>query len=139
MRAIVRKKKQRADLGRGSIICVRGQNLDYAEVVRYWDRKGVAVDDVIARWTSSPTPEAVEFSTPVPLPIQTPQVLAIPEQMFRCIRNYVQGSFESGSWVKTDASSRCYSIKDGGASFRDLEALRDQCYFACSLFSKNLF
>ncbi|CAD6593216.1 MAG: hypothetical protein ASARMPREDX12_006943 [Alectoria sarmentosa] len=139
MRGIVRKNKQRADEGKGSIICVRGRLRNFAEIVRYWNRKGVSIDDIIARQTESPTPEAVEFFTPVPTPILTPQVLATPERMFRCIRDYCKGSFESGTWVRTEPLSLCYSIKDEKTLDSRVEDFGTQCISACELFSRNLF
>ena len=140
MRAIVRKNKKRSDQGKGSIIRVRGQLRDFAEVVRYWDRKGVSIDDIIARQTASPTPEAVEFFTPVPSPILTSQVLIIPERMFRGIRDYFKGSFESGTWVKTDSPSPCWIIEDeANAAGDDLNKLFIGCEVACSLLKRSLF
>ena len=139
MRGIVRKNKQRADEGKGSIVCVRGRLRTFAEMVRYWNRKGVSIDDIIARQTASPTPEAVEFFTPVPTPILAPQVLATPERMFRCIRDYCQGSFESGTWVRTEPLSLCYSIKDEKTLDSRVEDFGTQCISACELFSRNSF
>ena len=72
MRAVVRKDKQRANQGKSSIIRVRGQRRDLEEFIRHCDRKGQSVDDIIARHTSSPTPDNVELFTPVPSPISTP-------------------------------------------------------------------
>ena len=139
MRAIVRKRKQRAHQGKGSIIRVRGQIRDFTEVVRYWDRKGVCVDDLIARQTASPTPEAVEIVTPLASPILTPEVLATPERILRCMRDYFNGSFESGTWVKTKPQYKCYSIKDEeDATGVSLEELNLQCNLACSLLERNL-
>ncbi|KAK3172044.1 hypothetical protein OEA41_004128 [Lepraria neglecta] len=106
MRAIVRKHKQRADLGKRCILRVRGRPMDFAEVVRYWHRKGVSVDDVISRRTASPTPEAVECFTPVPSPITTPQVLATPERIYRNVRDYFAGSFDAGTWTRKNGLSR---------------------------------
>lgn len=140
MRAIVRKNRQRADQGKSSVFRVRGQFRDFADIVRYWNRKGVSIDDLIARQTASPTPETVEVCTPVFSPITTPQVLALPERMLRCIRDYFRGSFESGTWVKTEPVYECYSIKDEeNAAGILLEDLVNQCLLACSLFEKNLF
>lgn len=139
MRAIVRKRKQRADQGKCSIIRVRGQVRDFAEVFRYFDRKGVSIDDIIARQTASPTPEAVECVTPLPSPILTPQVLAIPERMFRCIRDYFKGSFESGTWIKTEPLSRCYFSKGEENGVDYMNDFEFQCHLACSLFSRDLF
>ena len=110
MRAIVRKNKQRAEQGKRSNFLVRKRQLKFAEVVRYWQRKGVTIDEVIAQSTASPTPEAVEcFTPPVSSPMTPPEDLATPEYMLRTIRGYIAASFESGTWVKTDP---CYSIKD---------------------------
>ena len=113
MRAIVRKNKQRAEQGKRSNFLVRKRHLNFAEVVRYWQRKGVTIDEVIARSIASPTPEAVEcFTPPVSSPMIPPEDLATPEYMLRTIRGYIAASFESGTWVKTDPRSACYSIKD---------------------------
>ena len=139
MRAIVRKNKQRADQGKGSIIRVRGQVRNFAEVVRYWDRKGVSIEDIIARQTASPTPEAVEFSTPIPSPILTPEELAIPERILRCIREYFKSAFESGTWIKTAPLETCYSITGGKYATSDIRELFSQCLSACTLFSMNSF
>ena len=116
MRAIVRKNKQRAEQGKRSNFRVRKQQLNFAEVVRYWERKGVNIDEVIARSTASPTPEAIECFTPVSSPIMPPEDLATPEFILRSIRGYIAASFESGTWVKTDPRRGCYSIKDGSGS-----------------------
>lgn len=140
MRAILRKNKQRADQGKGSIIRVRGQLRDFAEVVRYWHRKGVTIDEIIARQTASPTPEAVELSTPTPSPILMPHELAIPERLFRCIRNYFDCSFESGTWVRTEPLSPCHSIIDeGNTVYNTVDQFGFQCFLACELFSRGSF
>ena len=138
MRAIVRKNKQRAEQGKHSIIHVRGQLRDFREVVRYWDRKGISIDDIIARETASPTPEAVQVSTPVPSPITMPQVLAIPEQVLRCIEVYFTGSFESGVWVRTEPKFFCYSIKETDDRAVLMDDFRQDCCLACSLLEKGL-
>ena len=137
MRAIVRKHKQRVDQGKSSTIHVRGQTRTIVEAFRYWERKGVSIDEVIARQTASPTPEAIEFFTPVPSPIRTPQVLAIPECMFRSIRNYIKGSFESGVWFSADPLFVCRSIKDDNNARNDWVDFAAECASACSLSWRN--
>ena len=137
MRAIVRKNKQRSDQGKRSVIRVRGRLRDFAEIIRYWDRKGVSIDEVIARCTGSPTPEAVDFSTPVSSPVSTPLVLAIPEQIFLCIRFYIKGSFESGNWVRTEPDAFCYSKKAGDVVSGHLGVFHTQSHLACALFQRN--
>ena len=137
MRAIMRKHKQRPDLGKHCILRVRGRLMDFAEVVRYWHWKGVSVDDVISRRTASPTSEAVEFFTPVSSPITTPQVLAIPEWIFRSIRDYFVGSFEVGTWVRTDPRALFRSIKANGHACEYVHGPLSLCKMACRLLSKN--
>ncbi len=140
MRAIVRKNQQRADQGKRSIIRVRGQRQDFAKVVRYWNRKGVSIEDIIARRTASPTPEAVECLTP-PLasPIVTPQALAIPERTFRCIQDYFRGSFESKEWVKTESSIPSYTIRENRIFGDPMTDLSSQIDLACQLLCRKRF
>ena len=138
MRAIVRKYKQRADQGKPSSIQVRGQIRTVVKAFSYWKRKGVSIDEIIARQTASPTPEAVKFFTPVPSPIMTPQVLAIPERMFRLVQDYFQGSFESGSWFSEHPCRVCRSIKDENNANNDWVELDTECQLACSLSKRKL-
>ena len=139
MRAIVRKTKQRENQGKGSIIHVRGRRRNFAEVLHYWERKGVSIDEIIARQRASPTPDAVVFSTPRPSPIMTPQVLAVPERILRCIQDYINGSFESGTWVRTEPTMECYSRKQRYRITDPAWKFYEHCLLACSLFSKNRF
>lgn len=81
----------------------------------------------------------MELFTPVPSPISTPQELAIPERILYCIRDYFKGSFESGTWVKTEPLFQCYTIKDEGIGCHDVSELGLQCHLPCSLLSRNLF
>ena len=134
MRAIVRKNKQRADQGKRSHFRVRKRDLDFSEVVRYWKRRGVTVDEVIARSIASPTPETVECFTVVSSPITPPEDLATPEYILRIIRGYIAGSFESGTWVKTDPRTMCYSTKDR-KDVNYANEFSDMCYLAGKLFS----
>lgn len=135
MRAVVRKRHERANQGKASKIRIRDQNVDFSEVARYWHRKGFSVDDVIARRTASPTPEAVELFTPVPSPMATPQTFAIPERILRCIADYFRGSFESGTWVKTEPEYICYSSKTTKIPNARMVEFARQCDLACRLFS----
>ena len=138
MRAIVRKHKERADQGKASAIHVRGQIRTIMEAFHYWERKGVSIDELIARRRASPTPEAVKFFTPLPSPILTPQVLAIPECMFRSIRDYIKGSFESGMWYSADPVNHCCSIKVENNTRNDMVDLVLECSLACSLSQMDL-
>ena len=66
MRAIVRKYKRRAEQRKASTCQVRGKAVDYQEIVRYFARKRISIEDIMARRATSPTPEAVVCFTPVP-------------------------------------------------------------------------
>ena len=134
MRAIVRKNKQRAEQGKRSHFRVRKRDLDFTEVVRYWKRRGVTVDEVIARSIASPTPETVECFTVVSSPITPPDDLATPEYILRVLRGYIAGSFESGTWVKTDPRTMCYSTKDR-KDVNYANEFSNMCYLAGKLFS----
>ena len=137
MRAVVRKNKQRADQGKSSTIHVRGQHRGLEDFIRHCNRKGVSIDDIIARHTSSPTPDTVELFTPVPSRVSTPQVLEVPERMFLCIRDYLSGSFEAGNLVRTVPFKPCYSTKCGEEADFHAQNLFFQCEAACTLFSSN--
>ena len=155
MRAIARKNNQRLEQGKPSVHRIRRRQVDYADVVRYFYRKKISIDDVIARRTGSATPEAVEcftpvFSTatpravesftPVLRPIMTPQVLAIPERIFASIWVYFRGSFESGTWKSTGGEFRyCQNTKVPEGGLFHLSMLSDQCLLACSLFANESF
>ena len=137
MRAIVRKNKQRTEQGKSSHFRVRKRDLDFTEVVRYWKRRGVTIDEVIDRSIASPTPETVECFTVVSSPITPPEDLATSEYIFRIIRGYIAGSFESGTWVKTDPQTLCYSIKDRQDALYAID-FTYMCYLAWNLFlTKN--
>ena len=138
MRAIVRKNKQRAEQGKRSNFRVRKRDLDFAEVVRYWKRKGVTVDEVLARSITSPTPETVECFTVVSSPITPPDDLATPEYILRIIHGYITASFESGTWVKTDPRTICYSIKDRKDANQVIR-FSNMCYLARELSSTQNF
>ena len=137
MRAIVRKNKQRTEQGKRSHFRVRKRDLDFTEVVRYWKRRGVTVDEVIARSIASPTPETVECFTVVSSPITPPDDLATPEYILRIIHGYITASFESGTWVKTDPRTLCYSTK--GRNVNHAYRFSGLCDLASKLFSTQNF
>lgn len=112
--------------------------MDFAEVVRYWERKGTTVDEVIARLTASPTPEAVKCFTVVSSPITPPDDLATPEYILRIIRGYIIASFDSGIWVKTAPQPKCYSIK-GGKDVNHAIQFSNICYLAGTLLLRQNF
>ncbi|KAL2047668.1 hypothetical protein N7G274_000710 [Stereocaulon virgatum] len=137
MRAIARKRKLRRDQGKLSSFRVRGRSVDSDEEVRYWRRKGVTVDDVIAQRTMSRTPESVQVSTRIHSPVLTSAEPAISEQLFRSIQDYIAGSFDARTWVTIGPFSRCYSTKTNWPT--DGLRISFSCIEACRLFSKDHF
>ena len=139
MRAIVRKKKQLGDQGKSTAFRVRGQVVDYEDVVRYWERKGVRIDDVIAQRSNSKTPEAVDCFVSLPSPTRTPESMTVPERILVSIRDYCKGSFETGTWVVTDPRRNCETTKVQEDPLAHLSALHTQSSLACKLFAGNQF
>ena len=112
MRAIVRKYHQRAAHHKTSGFRVRGQEIDYLQVLQYFKRKHVSIPEIVAQRANSKSPEAVMCFTPISSPITTSRDLALPELILLNVRDYICGSFDSGLWMKTQESKVCYSIKD---------------------------
>ena len=134
MRAIVRKFAERKANQKSSEFQVRGQKIDYSKMVRYFARKGVSIDDVMARRKTSATPEAVICFTPVTAPIATPPGYAIPESIIATLRDYVNGSFDSGTWIKTDQMEDCYSMEGKDHTTHSILDMFSSCTWeACNL------
>ena len=137
MRAALQKYKNRADQGKKSFIRIRGQSVQYAEIISYFKRKHVGIEDVIAQRHSSTTPGVVECLTPLPFRISTPEVHAVPEEVLLTIRDYCYGSFEAGTWIKTEPFDNCYSIKEGPLSSDPTYKLYSHASMACDLFDRG--
>ena len=139
MRAVVRKTRQIKNRGHNATFRVRGRLVDYNDVVRYWERKGVSIDDVVAQRSGSKTPEAVNCFTSPSSPLMMPESMAIPERILITIRDYFIGSFENGRWFTEDPMYHCESKKVQGDTFFFLNNLHGQCKTACRLFARNRF
>ena len=111
MKAAVRKYGQRANQRKASAWQIRGRHTDYQEMARYFARKHISIMDVMTQQKRSPTPEEVVCLTPLRSPISIPTKLAVPELMLLQTRNYINGSFDSGNWVKTEPYAPSYSTK----------------------------
>ena len=119
MRAIMRKRAQRMNDGKASAFRVRGKPVDLQDVVRYWARRGVSIEDITAWRNASATPPEVicltplisRSATPVSTSLVTPDALAVPERILTLIQSYLKGSFDSGSWMPGYPRNFCYSRK----------------------------
>lgn len=137
MEAIVRKHFDRQRIGKNSTFRVRDKAIDYADVLRYWQRRGVSIDDVIARRAASTTPDAVQCFTPIPSPVRTPEVLAVPEMIFVTIRDYHLGCFDAGVWEAGDGSNHCRTTKPPFDSGSQMIRLGELCFMANDLFGRS--
>lgn len=124
MRAIVRKRAERARVGKASTFKVRSQVVDIQKVFRYWERKNRSVDDIVTRRPMSRTPEAVECLTPLLSPLRTPEELATPERLLLKLQDYIRGSVDAGKW-------RDFREE------RSLDRFYDQCHLAFQLLDNN--
>ena len=139
MRAIVRKTKTLGSKGRSATFRVRGRPVDYKNVVSYFKRKNVRLEDVITQTTRSKTPEAVDYFITVPSPITTPESIATPERILVSIRDYLRGSFENGTWVTTGPQMGYQSTRGQEYPRIILSQLFNECQAACQLFRSHRF
>lgn len=137
MRAIVRKNKERADRGKESVFFVRGRAVEHQEIVGYFKRKRLTIEDVLSQRQERLTPEAVECRTPSPRTIATPDLFAIPERIFRSIYDYNRGSFENGTWLIPGQDYHCYSSKARGRERSDLHRLYRELPIAYQFFKRG--
>lgn len=139
MRAVVRKKTQLADGWKLVKFRIRGQSVDYNDVIRYWDRKGMRIEDVIAQRDGSKTPDTVDCFFSLPYPSTTLEPMTNPERVLINIRDYFRASFENGTWLATDPHMNCETTKDRGDAFDHLYTLRERSRAACTFFDDNRF
>jgi len=139
MRAIVRKHTHRSQHGLKSIFRIRGRTVNYADVLRYWERKKVRITEALARRAISETPEAVECLTPEPLLVRAPKAIMDSERIFVILRDYYKGSFESGTWKNAGQMSRCYSTKDNLDSMTYQDGMLHHCVAACKCLNDGHF
>lgn len=135
MRAMLRKMLQRSRQGKPSQCCIRGKSLRLEDVLRYWKRKGVPINDVFALGINATTPEATRHLTPICSPVVTPKVLATPERVFSTIYDYCRGSFEAGTWAMTDPKIDCDTTKGQDGGFFHLNAFYELFVTAYQLFA----
>lgn len=139
MRAIVHKRAHRADKGKASVFWIRGKEVDYKDVVRYWERRHIPMAEVLRQRAESSTPEPVECRTPVLSPLSTPAVLAIPERIFLLLRDYHKGSFESGIWRSDEGGfcGRTTKLESFSDDIDWLDVAEDNCERACNAFDNR--
>ena len=60
MIALVHRHSDQLSNGKASTLRIRGRPIKYAEVVRYFRRKGVSIEEITAQRATSKTPETVK-------------------------------------------------------------------------------
>ncbi len=116
--AIVRKKRQRDAVGKRSEFHIRGRLVSIEDVHRYLKRKGISVDDAIARRAA--TPPNLRCYTPEVIPSSpaSPEIFEAHRRVLLCIRNYVLGSVESKTWsLDCDGT---YVVNNANCLFADV-------------------
>jgi hypothetical protein len=140
MRAILRKKTQRSQLGKKSCFTLRGRPVDMVDVDRYLKRNHITVRDVMATGTHRPiTPADLRCFTPkaVPRSPRSPMVYEIPQQIFDSIKIYLTGSIQGGWWVSDREDSHCRSAKYDPDAAQALISLYDCLSAACVLVGQD--
>ena len=136
MRAMARKGTERMRIGRVSTFRARDRTVQYKDVVRYWKRRGLSMEDVLTQITSrEPTPEGLEVLTPVPSSVTPPTTLEIPERFLKGVNDYIRASFESRTWFSDSDESYCRSSKTPSRLNRtNLDRIFNSVRVACGLF-----
>ena len=138
MRVIACDHAQRIGKGKVSVFRVRGKQIQWMEVVRYWRRKGVSLEKISNQRAATNTLESVECLTPPPgSPMMPPESLATPERIFLMLRDYHKGSFQAGIWYEDSGRSDCYTTKVPFDPLPALNRLTGYCTFAVGLFAQG--
>ena len=97
MKAIDRQLTTREAAHKRSEIYIRGTTVPIAKVKRYRRPDGSTLRNEVSL-IKSPISPVLEIRTPPPSPLSLPRSLGIPEELIRCIRDYIFGAFEEGIW-----------------------------------------
>ena len=101
MKAIIRKRAQRSRAGKKSAFRIRDSQVSQIKIVRYRKAKGLSSEEQALR-LRAPMPAELFCYTPLLSPLSTPQVLETPERIVRLVQEYINGSFDSGTWLTTE-------------------------------------
>ena len=113
MKAILDKLPTRERVHKRSDIRIRSMPVSITKVKRYRKIDGSTLRDELNR-IKSPTPPTLEIRTPPASPLATPCSLRIPEELMKCVRDYVFGAFEEKIWISTGVAEQL-QLKGGDA------------------------
>ena len=102
MKAIIRKQAQRSQAGKKSLFHLRNSQVHEHKIIRY--RKAMKLlSEEQALMLRAETPPGLFCQTPPASPLTTPEVLEIPERIAKLVQDYIDGSFDSGTWTALDS------------------------------------
>ena len=139
IRAILRKRNQRAAVGKESVFLIRGRIKEPGEIERYLKRKPLSFGAEQAQ--TAPTPPELECFTPIEIPTspRTPEVFSVPESILIKLQDYVRGSFDAEIWFSQSRTSDLVSVKGSLKTQRAIGGLIECPKMACDLFDNGLW
>ena len=132
MKAIIRKQAQRSPAGKKSLFRLRNSQVPEHKVIRYRKAKKLMSEEQ-ALMLRAETPPGLVCHTPPASPLTTPLVLEIPERIAKLVQDYIDGSFDSGTWLISE-SEHAVSTK---GSQNLIKAFHDQIYTVANHFQKG--
>ena len=104
MKAIIRKQAQRSRAGKKSLFYLRNSQVPDHKVNRY--RKAMKLmSEEQALMLRAETPPGLVCHTSPASPLATPEVLEIPERIAKLVQDYIDGSFENGTWIMSESGN----------------------------------
>ena len=132
MKAIIRKQAQRLRAGKKSLFYLRNAQVPDHKVTRY--RKAMTLlPEEQALMHRAETPPGLICYTPPAFPLTTPLVLEIPERIAREVQDYVDGSFDSRTWIVSEPGDL---VSSKGSNYFIYE-LKNQVYYVMEHFQKG--
>ncbi len=132
MKAIIRKQAQRSQTGKKSLFHLRNSQVPEHKIIRY--RKAMKLlSEEQALSLRAETPPGLICHTPPASPLTTPLVLEIPERIARLVQDFIEGSFDSGTWLISESED----IVSTKGSKSDLDTFEQQVIHALWHFQKG--
>ena len=98
MKAIIRKQAQRSRVGKKSLFYLRDSQVPEHKVTRYQKAMKLLSEEE-ALMLRAETPAGLICYTPPASPLTTPEIFEIPERIAKLVQDYIEGSFNSGTWI----------------------------------------
>ena len=139
IRAILRKRNQRAAVGKKSIFLIRGRIKEPEEIEHYLKRKPLSFGAEQAQ--SAHTPPELECFTPIEIPTspRTPEVFGVAESILIKLQDYVRGSFEAETWISQSRTRNVVSVTSSGKARKSLDDFVNFSNMACDFFDSGLW